>query len=111
VADEYVEEVLDLDYSHLDGEKAELEQPDDETLEKAPESQLNSPTHLKTISIDLGETTSIDLGESATYDQIIDYKKLQINKLRSIAVEKGLVNSTDASKLKKQEILKMFGCE
>lgn len=111
VADEYVEEVLDLDYSHLDGEKEGVEQPDEETSEKESESQSNSPTHLKTISIDLGETTSIDLGESATYDQMIDYKKLQINKLRSIAVEKGLVNSADASKLKKQEILKMFGCE
>jgi hypothetical protein len=38
-----------------------------------------------------------------------DFKKLSINKLREIIVEKGLI--VDASKLKKNEILKMLGEE
>ena len=38
-----------------------------------------------------------------------DYKKLSLNKLREIIVNKGLV--VDASKLKKNEILKMLGDE
>jgi hypothetical protein len=38
-----------------------------------------------------------------------DYKKMSLNKLREIIVEKGLLQ--DASKLKKNEILKMLGDE
>ena len=40
---------------------------------------------------------------------IVDYKKLPLNKLRSIVVEKELV--ADSSKLKKNEILKLLGAE
>jgi len=36
----------------------------------------------------------------------MDYKKATLNKLRSIAVEKGLVQ--DASKFKKPELLKLL---
>jgi len=56
-------------------------------------------TELKTININLEEN-----GET------LDYKKLPINKLRNIVVEKGLL-STDTSKLKKNEILKLLGVE
>jgi hypothetical protein len=45
-----------------------------------------------------------DVNESKT-----DYKKLQLNKLREIVVSKGII--TDASKLKKNEILKLLGDE
>jgi len=40
---------------------------------------------------------------------IIDYKKLPLNKLRSVITEKGLV--TDSSKMKKPEMLKLLGIE
>uniref|UniRef100_A0A6C0F440 Rho termination factor N-terminal domain-containing protein n=1 Tax=viral metagenome TaxID=1070528 RepID=A0A6C0F440_9ZZZZ len=53
-------------------------------------------SELKTISInDLASPT--------------DYKKLSLNKLRSIVVEKGI--TTDASKLNKQKLLKMLEAE
>ena len=39
------------------------------------------------------------------------YKKLQIPKLRSIAVEKGLTTNSEANKLKKSDILKLLGAE
>jgi len=55
-------------------------------------------TELKTIHINLEEN-----GDN------LDYKKLSINKLRNIVAEKGLTN--DASKLKKNEILKLLGAE
>ena len=58
----------------------------------------------KTISINLGEETNIS-GEP------IDFRKLQLPKLRSIAVEKGLVLNTEALKLKKHELLKLLGVE
>lgn len=40
-------------------------------------------------------------------DDVLDYKKLSLNKLRIIVVEKGLVE--DSSKLKKNELLKLLG--
>ena len=55
---------------------------------------------LKTISINLEEST-----------EKIDYKKLQLPKLKSIVVEKKLATSSDASKLKKAELLKLLGVE
>jgi hypothetical protein len=38
--------------------------------------------------------------------EVMDYKKLSLNKLKSIVVEKGLV--ADSSKLKKHELLKLL---
>ena len=60
------------------------------------------------ISIKLTDDYS-DLSSSAVDKDKIDYKKMSINKLREVAVEKGLV--VDASKLKKNDILKLLGAE
>ena len=58
---------------------------------------------LKNVSItDLGDNQDFLTSKS-------EYKKLPINKLREVVVSKGIV--TDASKLKKQEILKLLGDE
>ena len=63
------------------------------------ENKLNEiNAELKTVNINLEENIENH-----------DYKKFSINKLRNIVVEKGL--STDASKLKKNEILKLLGAE
>ena len=93
MTDEYVEQVLDLKYENLE------EKEDESKL-----SEMPSVSDLKTISINLGD-------EHHLIDETIDYKKLQLPKLRSIAVEKGLVSNSDASKLKKPEILKLLGAE
>jgi hypothetical protein len=93
IADDYVEEILDLKY---DGKPEENIKP----LE-VEEPKFASTTDLKTISINLGD----DLEET------IDYKKLQLPKLRSIVVEKGLAANSDVSKLKKPELLKLLGAE
>ena len=84
-----------------------------EQVENLPDLELNkeenhnsedsimpSTSDLKTISINLGDD-----------EQHIDYRKLQLPKLRSIAIEKGLVANLDVSKLKKHEILKLLGVE
>jgi hypothetical protein len=85
----YVEEVLELKCEDLEPKKEAV-------------SILSSES--KTISINLGEEINIS-GEP------IDFRKLQLPKLRSIAVEKGLVLNTEALKLKKQELLKLLGVE
>ena len=57
-----------------------------------------SATEFKTININLEEQLDS-----------LDYKKLPLNKLRSIVTEKGL--SIDSNKLKKNELLKLLGVE
>jgi hypothetical protein len=67
---------------------------------KEPEKMVKNKTEdLKTISIDLEEHESGP----------VDYKKMPLQKLKSIVVEKGLIS--DASKLKKHELLKLLGIE
>ena len=91
LANEYVEEVLDLKY-------------DSDTKEEIKEDdKLITSSDLKTISINLGEENNLSGS--------IDYKKLQLPKLRSIVTEKGLATSSDAAKLKKNELLKLLGVE
>lgn len=98
INDEYVEEVLDLKYDHVEDIK-------EDNLEDNKNEKVDiTSSDLKTISINLGEETN-------TQPETIDYKKLQLPKLRSIVVEKGIASNTEASKLKKQELLKMLGAE
>ena len=68
--------------------------------DKMTESLNISLSDLKTISIN-------NLEES--HDELLDYKKLSLPKLRSIVSEKGL--ASDTSKLKKNELLNLLGCE
>ena len=65
---------------------------------KTFQEPLNS-SDLKTISINLEEP----------HPDSLDYKKLSLPKLRSIVSDKGL--ASDASKLKKNELLKLLGAE
>jgi len=91
IAENYVEEVLNLKYD---------DKPEENKKSLEPMDSL-STSDLKTITIDLGDND----------DEKIDYKKLQLPKLRSIAIEKGLVSNSDASKMKKPELLKLLGAE
>jgi hypothetical protein len=63
---------------------------------------LISSTDLRTISVNLEEENENDENKH------IDYKKLQLPKLRNIAIEKGLTTTTEASKLKKPDLIKML---
>lgn len=94
-ADELDEEEADeLDDSSSDDDVLE-------ELETTLESEVvESVSGMKTISIDLEDNES---------EESVDYKKLSLQKLKSVVVEKGLV--ADASKLKKPELLKLLGIE
>jgi len=74
--------------------------------EKNKDSVIPSESELKTISINLGGEE--DISHNAEH---IEFKKLGLPKLRSIAIEKGLIQPSDAQKLKKQELLKILGVE
>jgi hypothetical protein len=70
------------------------------SIEQLDGSHMNiSASDLKTININLDEI----------HADSVDYKKLPLPKLRSIVTDKGLAD--DASKLKKQELLKLLEAE
>ena len=52
------------------------------------------------------EFTTEEIKDISESDEVVDYKKLPLNKLRSLIVEKGLAE--DASKLKKPVLLQML---
>ncbi len=69
--------------------------------------------NLKTININLPTDEDIELDTDDLSDikniEVLDYKKLPLNKLRNVVTEKGIV--TDASKLKKNDLLKLLEIE
>jgi len=82
--------------------------------------ETEATTETKTINLDLEsqgledmdlslKSISID-GENVTTNKTKDdYKKMSLNKLREVVMEKGLI--PDSSKLKKNELLKLLGAE
>ena len=98
----------DVDIEEDINEESDIEELDsDNDLEDLEEKSI-APIEETKIDISDLKTISINLEEST---EKIDYKKLQLPKLKSIVVEKGLVSSSDASKLKKAELLKLLGIE
>ena len=81
--------VLEMLSTHAAENSADIEQLDGSHI-------TISATDLKTININLDEI----------HADSVDYKKLPLPKLRSIVTDKGLAD--DASKLKKQELLKLL---
>ena len=74
--------------------------------------EISSKTLENIHDIDISIQLTNDYADSAIHSvdkDKVDYKKMSINKLREVAVEKGLV--VDASKLKKNDILKLLGAE
>jgi hypothetical protein len=103
--DDLHEELDELDdelseVKSLSSKSSKLSDKLEETIYgKTIQEPLNISADLKTISINLEDPNSDSL----------DYKKLSLPKLRSIVSEKGL--APDASKLKKNELLKLLGVE
>jgi hypothetical protein len=92
--DELVEPDEDYEQDNFEEEPLELVQNN-----FVPEENDKNNKNEKSIKIDLGEVGN----------ENIDYKKLTLQKLKSIVTEKGL--ATDTSKLKKPDLLKLLGVE
>jgi hypothetical protein len=104
ISEEYAEEVLSLKYDNDTKEEKSLLETEPLLKEtEISESNLSQAvSELKTISINLGDEH---------HSEHIDFKKLQLPKLRSIAIEKSLINSSEAQKFKRQDLLKLLGAE
>ena len=107
-ADENNTELIDLaDVNDI--KSIHLAEPINMHLDELSAVEINND--LKTISIsmaDIGMNIN-DFGDDSTKNKSVDYKKMSLNKLRDVVVEKGII--PDASKLKKNELLKLLGEE
>jgi hypothetical protein len=128
---EYVEEILNLQYSESESKVLEDKVLEDKVLEdkvledkvledkvwedkvledKVLEDKVweESKDNVATDLLHDLKNITIDapaLGENA---ETMDLKKVQLSKLRGIVIEKGLASAADAHKLKKQELLKLL---
>ena len=93
----------------LDGENIDLTKlPIPHIKEEPREDNLVNTNDLKTISlVDMDHEDDHEHNDNQDLDQ--DYKKMNLTKLRDIVVKKKLTN--DASKMKKNDMLKMLGVE
>ena len=108
-----------LEAEHLEAEHLEAENLEAEHLDNLEEN-LGAEPKIENLDIkaeNLGELPkenmsflkNIDVIDIGEVDSKSDYKKMSINKLREVVVSKGLI--ADASKLKKQDVLKLLGDE
>jgi hypothetical protein len=100
---------LDEELDELDDELSEVESLSSKSskLSNKLEETVYGETLQEPLNISDLKTISINLEDP--HPDSLDYKKLSLPKLRSIVSEKGL--ATDASKLKKNELLKLLGVE
>ena len=100
---------LDEELDELDDELSEVQSLSSKSskLSNKLEETVYGETLQEPLNISDFKTISINLEDP--HSDSLDYKKLSLPKLRSIVSEKGLVS--DASKLKKNELLKLLGAE
>jgi len=100
---------LDEELDELDDELSEVQSLSSKSskLSNKLEETVYGETLQEPLNISDLKTISINLEES--HPDSLEYKKLSLPKLRNIVSEKGL--ASDASKLKKNELLKLLGAE
>lgn len=118
-----LEEIIELEQSILNLEDITEDIIEDITEDITEDNNIKSihleePIDLNITDKEQGEQTnellvsdlkSISITDLEEPNKKQEYKKMSINKLREVVVEKGVI--ADASKLKKQDILKLLGDE
>ena len=116
-ADDEEDEEDETDNEEDEEDEEDNEEDADEDKEEdaddAEDSEEKEELQIKKINLDDLEELKIeedDIDENAisvkSLDVELDYRKASLGRLRNLAVEKGFVK--DASKLKKQDLLKLF---
>jgi hypothetical protein len=101
------EDEQNLDFDDLDD--LENLSESSESLSIKDEPQFEEVNEIKDDNIKSMDLKSINITLEETKHESLDYKKMALPKLRSVVTEKGLIS--DASKLKKNELLKLLGIE
>lgn len=82
----------------------------DDNLEENDHTDMNVDDNFTLTNTDFIKSIDISANDESNKDtETYDFKKMSLNKLRNIVVEKGL--ASDASKLKKNDLLKLLGSE
>ena len=102
-------EELDTQAEELDNQAEELDNQAEELDNQAEELDNQAEDLVELPKENMSFLKNIDVIDIGEVDSKSDYKKMSINKLREVVVSKGLI--ADASKLKKQDILKLLGDE
>jgi hypothetical protein len=96
--------------SSEDSSSSDSSSDDEDDLEEQDHVPINTNISIsaeKLNTLDLLKSIHIsNLEETNKEFAVLDYKKMSLNKLRSIVVEKGI--ATSAAKLKKEELLKLL---
>ena len=96
--------------SSEDSSSSDSSSDDEDDLEEQDHVPINTSISIsveKLNTLDLLKSIHIsNLEETNKEFAVLDYKKMSLNKLRSIVVEKGI--ATSAAKLKKEELLKLL---
>lgn len=91
-------------------ELGELDELDDiEDLDDESEGSGGSPENINSSNLEFIKSIDISNLEESGEKNTVDYKKMSLNKLKEIAVSKGLINEN--SKATKNAILKLLGSE
>jgi hypothetical protein len=99
-----------LDFDDLDELENLSESSDSVSIKDEPQlEELTEINESKDDNIKTMDLKSINITLEETKHESLDYKKMALPKLRSVVTEKGL--TSDASKLKKNELLKLLGIE
>jgi hypothetical protein len=106
-------EELDDNLSLSHSESSELNDTNlhehDNSLENKDDSLINNTISNENLNIPTSDLKTISINLEDSFSESLDFKKLPLQKLRNIVSEKGL--SSDSSKLKKNELLKLLGAE
>jgi hypothetical protein len=99
-----------LDFDDLDDLENLSESSDSVSIKDEPQfEEVTEINETKDDNIKSMDLKSINITLEETKHESLDYKKMALPKLRSVVTEKGL--TSDASKLKKNELLKLLGIE
>ena len=110
---------LSLENTDLENDNSFEDITENISIEEIKTVHLEDPINLETSDLNINENNMnflknvsiTDLGdmEDSHISSKSEYKKMSLNKLRDVVISKGLLS--DASKLKKNEILKLLGEE
>ena len=104
------EDEQNLDFDDLDDLENLSESSESLSIKDEPHlEELTEVNETKDDNIKSMDLKSINITLEETKHESLDYKKMGLPKLRSVVTEKGL--TSDASKLKKNELLKLLGIE
>jgi len=103
-----IHEIKETDMTENNDEPIEIEPEHTKTIELNNEPMLNDD-HEFTNVVELGHELEHDISlKSQSETDNGEYHKMPLPKLRHLAVTNKLVSATDASKMKKNELLKLF---